>query len=473
MALHVKTIGGHKYVYDVKSVRDKESKKVKKITTYMGPLLNAETKEYSPKKTSVVSAGRRQILHYGDTCLVWESLKQSEFFKIFNVILPDKQDTLNALICFKIIEGTASKNVQTWYEGNYASILFPQAQLDSQRISEIFTQLGDEKVQRKFFELYLTKIAEISGEIVIDSTGMPNEINIPLTECGNHGGGVEQETRLIMLIDRITHMPLYFRLVAGNIVDVSTLTTTLTLIKKFGVNPQIVIMDAGYYSEKNIRTLFKLQTSFLTRLPANRTLFKTLIEQTNTTLESAENAISYNKRSLFVQKLKTEICGYIGQAYICCDTRQRGEKMNKFIQDAIEDKLTNTEINDRMPFIGKFILVSDQDIAIQELLPLYYIRQVAENAFKFAKSTLNLLPLRVHSLETLRGYIFLSYIALLLSVKIQQKLSGLCSLQDALTLGHNHLCEVFDSNTVTLEPNKKMNELYDKLNIVVVNSPGV
>ncbi|GHT94694.1 hypothetical protein FACS1894122_11560 [Alphaproteobacteria bacterium] len=37
--------------YDVKSYRD-ESKKVKKITTYMGPLIDSKTKEYAPKKAN-------------------------------------------------------------------------------------------------------------------------------------------------------------------------------------------------------------------------------------------------------------------------------------------------------------------------------------------------------------------------------------------------------------------------------------
>ncbi|GHU15203.1 hypothetical protein FACS189449_12660 [Alphaproteobacteria bacterium] len=90
-----------------------------------------------------------------------------------------------------------------------------------------------------------------------------------------------------------------------------------------------------------------------------------------------------------------------------------------------------------MPYVGKFVLVSDKEIEIDELLPLYYTRQIAENTFGFAKSSLNLLPLRVHSVETLRGYAFLSYLALLLSVELQLNLKGLCSLQDALAAGHN------------------------------------
>ncbi|GHT94697.1 hypothetical protein FACS1894122_11570 [Alphaproteobacteria bacterium] len=398
--------------------------------------------------------------------MLWKSLQRSELADVFRAVLPTEQHTLNALLFFKIIVGDACKNAKIWYDGNYAKILFPQAKLDSQRISEFLLQLGDEKVQRKFFETYLAQVAKISGDVVIDSTGMPNEIDIPLTEYGCHGGEIESETRLIMVVDRVTHMPLYFRLVAGNIVDVSTFVTTFKLMSKLGANPQMTIMDAGYYSEKNIQALFNSGISFLIRLPAGRILYKSLIKQTNTTLETAENAVAFNKRALFIQKIKTEICEHTGYAYVCCDTKQRGQKMDKFIRDARQDNLSNAEISEKMPYIGKFVLVSDKEIGIDELLPLYYTRQVAENTFGFAKSSLNLLPLRVHSVETLRGYAFLSYLALLLSVEFQLNLRGLCSLQDALSAGHSQFCEVFgDDDVIPLEPSKQIKKIYSKLNL--------
>jgi hypothetical protein len=111
-------------------------------------------------------------------------------------------------------------------------------------------------------------------------------------------------------------------------------------------------------------------------------------------------------------------------------------------------------------------------LSTDELLPIYYTRQVAESTFGFSKSKLNLLPLRVHTTENLRGYTFLSYLALLLSVEIQQKLEGLCTLQYAVAVGHNHLCEIFDGDIVPLEPSKRLKDICCKLGLVVVNSSG-
>ena len=92
------------------------------------------------------------------------------------------------------------------------------------------------------------------------------------------------ETRLVMVLDRETKMPMHFRLVAGNICDVSTLINTAAEMKNYGLNAGFMLLDAGYYSDRNIRALYKEKISFLTRLPAGRKLFKRLIDKTENTL---------------------------------------------------------------------------------------------------------------------------------------------------------------------------------------------
>jgi transposase len=65
---------------------------------------------------------------------------------------------------------------------------------------------------------------------------------------------------------RETGLPIYFRYVAGNIVDVSTLQTTVNELKAQGINLRHGILDAGYCSQKNIKILMKDNIPFLTRM---------------------------------------------------------------------------------------------------------------------------------------------------------------------------------------------------------------
>ena len=53
------------------------------------------------------------------------------------------------------------------------------------------------------------------------------------------------------------------------------------------------------------------------------------------------------------------------------------------------------------------------DLPIDEVVPFYYSRQAAEQLFKFSKDDLELLPLRTHNEESMRGYLLLVFITLI------------------------------------------------------------
>jgi transposase len=50
------------------------------------------------------------------------------------------------------------------------------------------------------------------------------------------------ETRLIYICERNTGLPLYFRYISGNIVDFSTLATTVEELEKAGVCTDFAIL---------------------------------------------------------------------------------------------------------------------------------------------------------------------------------------------------------------------------------------
>ena len=66
--------------------------------------------------------------------------------------------------------------VQEWYNGNFARVCFPGLDLSSQRISELLQQIGDEGLWRKFFIKYTQTVYSNNG-VIIDSTGLPSDIN--------------------------------------------------------------------------------------------------------------------------------------------------------------------------------------------------------------------------------------------------------------------------------------------------------
>jgi transposase len=163
---------------------------------------------------------------------------------------------------------------------------------------------------------------------------------MPVTGWGHHNGGIAFETRLILAVDRESERPLYFRYVAGNIGDVSTLANTIEEMKGDGTPTSSTLLDAGYYSETNLRMLFAAKVTFLIRMPSNknavkpirmpsnRTAYKNIITE-NTDIESPKYAVQYDKRGPFVKENEIEIYDRKAFAYLILDPGRRGREISK------------------------------------------------------------------------------------------------------------------------------------------------
>ena len=267
---------------------------------YEAPSLQRKTK-YPRRTTLVVS--------FGDIFLLDEYIRESGLRKAVDAIGYRNPDTLKALLAFYILTSYANCHAEDWWELTYARYLYPKAQMASQRISEALADIGSEDAKRSFFREYIkflerfdsdTDSEGIEDGILIDSSGHPNAVRFPLTAVNNHNGVISQEVRLIYVVRQRTGMPLFFRYVAGNVIDVSTITRTVAELKANGVNTKFAILDAGYYTEANADALIDAGVSFMARMKSNFKVYQRAVKNHLSALESKENAVLYNNRLVYI-----------------------------------------------------------------------------------------------------------------------------------------------------------------------------
>lgn len=407
------------------------------------------------------------ILDFGACYAFYETLKKTAYYDIFQNLISDT-DTLMAMIGYKVLESTSNRYAQDWWEGSYARILFPDSHLMSQRISDFLKCLGEEKVQRRFFEKYLAVTCpnEQNTGILVDSTGLPNDIHFPLTAVNKHGGKTSNEARLILVVDRHSDMPLFFRYNAGNIVDVTTLKSTIDELNQYGVKTEFAIVDAGYYSEKNIKELYSNKIAFLTRLIPNRVIYKELVAAHVDDLLQAKYMVMYRNRLLYIKRVEMNLFGHSGYAYIAIDSSRRNDEIYKYVKGAMEDGVAPKKMDEVIRSKGVFILISSESISTNEILKLYYTRQTVEQIFDINKNNLELLPLRTHCEETFRGHLMLTFMASVAYILINNKLKGSeYNSIGAFAALRNLKCKVFDDVILVKEPTKKMKDIAEILKI--------
>ena len=463
--IRYKKRGNKWYVYQLDQYWDKVLKKPRQRTKYLGV---SEENGGSYSKTGIVAKPKieQEILDYGDSFAIYEVCKSIGLQDVINDSFANL-DSIMSLICFQIIEGSAMYNCEDWREGNIAKRLFPLAKVSSQDISKLFKNLGRQEAQTKFFKNYVQKFFPEETGLLIDSTALPSAINSGINAFGYSSGNIEQNVTCLMLVDKKSKLPIYFRSIGGDISDISTLKTTVAEIKKLGLKADTAILDAGFCSKENLQFMCAEEMDFITRLPKSHKIFHEIIKQAGE-MESSANAVKYGDRVAFIKSQKLNIYGNEIYAHIILDPSKKGKDTNMILKDKLEDEMNKEEIMEldiKMKSSGFFILLSRKMIDRSEVLPSYYTRQSIEQVFGFAKNNNSILPLRVHNEQTIRGYLMLVFLALIAFITMRQRLQK--PMDKALLSLRNLKAKIFDDEIIIQEANKKNKDIFKELNIIM------
>jgi transposase len=241
-------------------------------------------------------------------------------------------------------------------------------------------------------------------------------------------------------------------------------------MKNLGIQTASALVDAGYYSEDNLKLLFGAEISFLIRMPSNRIVYKNIITE-NTDIESPKYAVKYDKRGLFVKENEIVICEKKAFAYLVLDPERRGREISKAVLK-LDDKDSDFE---KFGFsnCGKMVLLSSEKLKTDDVLPLYYTRQIAERMFGIAKDDLGILPIRVHSEPNFKGFMMLIFISLILSCSVKSRLGKNMSTEKAFSILKNLKCKIYNNTVISNEVNKKQRLIFENSNVVVPKCCGI
>lgn len=220
--------------------------------------------------------------------------------------------------------------------------------------------------------------------------------------------------------------------------------------------------------------MYAAEMNFLTRLPAQRLLYKELVHEHAKSLESYPNIVRNGERGLFVKQVEVNLFGKKAYAYLVLDPKRKGREVDRLIvQNADEAEKKEDELEYFLLTRGLMILVSSFSIAKLDVVKTYYLRQSVEMLFGFSKDDLGLLPLRVHSEGALRGFLFMQFLTLVAFMQLKQKLGERYTVESALVRLRNLKCKVYANDLVVGEVTKKQREIIEKLGILMTKKTGI
>ena len=156
--------------------------------------------------------------------------------------------------------------------------------------------------------------------------------------------------------------------------------------------------------------------------------------------------------------------------------RETAKKDAKFIEwKAIDGKfevsLRKNAVSAALNKMGKFILLYRGDFSWMECLSLYRSKDIVEKGFDVLKNDIDLMPSNLRTDSSLRGYLFIAFIALILRMKLMKMMNdaGLnkkYSVDGLFTeLEKIKVMILPDGEKITTEITKKQREILDALHM--------
>ena len=402
-------------------------------------------------RISVTDLFQEPLVHtvFGDAYLILQFMQKCGLIELLRKVFSQSKD-YERVLCHLIhsLARNGSKISRDDYTAkSFLSYLLPNipvASLGSD--TAYFTMMGRDDIKLRFFKDFVKMMRKrhpsFGNCCYIDSTPLPNDISDnPFNALCSHGiGSVGIQTRMILVLDEETGLPVWFQTIAGNVLDLSTINSVRDNLKEqLDIDIYHMVLDAGYVT-KDLITQYHLdsepvlddnaeehQRLSIGKMPAKKGFpYKTLYHQVQKLIPNAKYEFIRGSHSYFGVRKTIEIFGKREYAYIYVDKDNAlhlGRKW-RLENEELYQGMTDKEKNWYSVKSGYFILLSNEDTTPAALLDEYFGRTRIETVFKTAKEYLQLLPLSKWTIDTVSGKLLSDCISTIIYLMIQKKLDG-------------------------------------------------
>ena len=456
------------YVYIDKPFWNPDKKRGEHKREYIGKMENGSFSpnkkyllkmqaEHAVSKPGPVPAMECTRLFYGATYLLDCIGKKLGITSDLKACFPQQYQQILSIAYYLVLE----EGLSMYRFGKWARIhKHPYGQeLPSQRISELLGSIP-ESAKMEFFRKQAIRRAE-KEFLAFDTTSISSYSQaIKMAKYGKNKEGDDlKQINLALLYGEISRLPVYYRKMPGNTADVKTIQNLLKDVDFLQMDKLNLVMDRGFYSEKNINDMMKHHHKFLIGVRSSAKIVKHRLDQIR-----GESFITWQNYhddlGLYVMSF-TEEWDYhedkprLGMSiqekrrvYIhhyfndqrCTDERLSFSRMLSRLQEELSSgkrspeheklyskyfdwsetpkrgiRITPKEdaIRDAQKNFGYFALMSNGIKDPVEAIQIYRTKDLIEKSFGNLKERLDMRRMSVASDENFEGKLFIQFIALM------------------------------------------------------------
>ena len=458
---HLNKKTGVTYVYESVSRWDKEKKQARSTQVCIGKL-DKETGTFIPSKRSTQSTiQENELARTATATIVGPSLildalsKRLGLSKLLKASFPEYYQQILTMAYYLACQGGPLCQCESWTKTHEQPAAKP---LTSQRISEILESISTGATQA-FLSSWMDKVLE-DDYLCYDITSISSYS--ACNEYIRYGHNRDKEKlpqlNLAMLFGQKSTLPVYYHRTPGNITDVQTVHNLLATFNKLDIKNLHYVLDKGFYSKKNVDELLKRNDHFTLSVPFNKLWVQKAIDEIYDTIQGPEHYRMIDDEVLYVH---SQLYPW-GEDHRRCylhlyyNAEMRAHAIDRFNRELIayKEELESGKRNaeHKEQYETFFIItttpvrgmkVSYNNDAVQqyikryagfqaifttgfkdpvEALRVYRNKDIIEKCFDDLKNSLDMKRLRMHTIETVDGRLFVQFIALILTSALRREM---------------------------------------------------
>lgn len=252
--------------------------------------------------------------------------------------------------------------------------------------------------------------------------------------------------------------PLFYELYDGSVIDNTELEIMLEEAKEFGHEKLGVLMDRGYISEKNIKALRTKGYEYILMMKQNQRICQEIIEEYGAAVQSLEGYY-IGEHGVYGTTVKKQLYGQETNIHVYYDDiraseekvalMSRYETWEKEIEKKVSKKIAtegemkkyrkvfklkydqngylvayqrnSRYIKEEIRNLGFFFIITSEEMSASKALDIYRGRDNIEKMFRSLKSGIDFNKARVHTTESLKSKVFVTFIAMIVRNELFQK----------------------------------------------------
>ena len=459
---HLNKKTGVTYVYESVSLWDKEKQQSRSKQVCVGKI-DSLTGEFIPSRRlqieTPVAAEQKTGPSIATVAVVGPSLildslsARLGIAKILKSVFPDFHAQILTMAYYLAAHGGPLSQCASWTKTHEHPSGTP---LEGQRISELLGKISTGGKQA-FMSAWMERILE--DEFLcydITSVSSYSELNEYIRFGHNRDREKLPQLNLAMLFGQKSRIPVYYHRIPGNITDVQTVHNLLETFKRLEIKKLHYILDRGFYSKRNIDELLERRDHFTLSVPLHNRWVREAIDEVFDTVQGPEGYRLVDDEALYVHSRiypwgEARRRCYLHLYYNDLIRSEAAKRFNRHLLDCREElesgkpKAEHQDIYDEFfimtatPVRGKKISYNTEAVNQHinryagfqallttrfkeplEALQVYRDKDVVEKCFDDLKNVLDMKRLRMHSIETVDGRLFVQFIALILMSELRR-----------------------------------------------------